>query len=203
MNIRLEAFSPTDGTGIVRVTNLLRLLRPPYRQQDCPVLPEKALQEAITRFGYSEGKAEFSSWAEAIAFLNEQTRASRSALGKEVPNEIDGARVIAVASADTLSALLDRVENVLIPGRMLEHAEKFLITFLASDALTKYPAQASRAAKLLQHTNKICEQTEADQSELASRDLRFTSLEKKEDELKKSNHLARVIERRGSFFVAA
>lgn len=199
MTVRLEALSEIDGTGIVRSGEVLRLLRPPYTLQDSPVLSEESLHEAISRFGFSPSGEQFPSWEQAIEFLNLKTAESRRALGVELPESIDGASVIESASEDILENFLLRVDRDLIPQRLFDHAENFLLAFLASSALTSYPALAKKAVELLQRSRAQRQQTETASSELACRDQRFPGLEK-HGQLKKSAHMAEIIEKRHSVF---
>jgi hypothetical protein len=202
MTVRLEAISEIDGTGIVRSGEVLRLLRPPYTLQDSPALPEESLHDAISRFGFSPSEEQFPSWEQAIEFLNLRTVESRRALGIELPESIDGASVIEAASEDVLNDFLLRVDRDLIPGRLFDHAENFLVAFLASSALTSYPALARRAAELLQRSRAARQRTEAAGSELASRDARFPALEK-HGELKKCAQTGESIEKRHCVFAVA
>jgi hypothetical protein len=199
MKLKLEALSPAEGIGILRAGQTLRLVRPPYSLHESPVLAEKSLRDAILMYGYFASQEQFSSWEEVIDFLNRQAVESRRALGKEIPESIAGADILEVAPVEVLSAFLDRVERELIPRRVFDHAENFLLALLASSALTRHPAVGSRAAKLLQHTKEARECAEAAVSKLASRDVRFESLERHRM-LEVCAELAEIIRARGSVF---
>jgi hypothetical protein len=200
MTIRLEALSATDGTGIFRKDETLRLLRPPYTLHDSPLLPEESLRDALSRFGFAASTEQFSSWSEAIEFLNRKTVESRGAIGKELPEDIDGHTTIENAPEHILRDLLTRVENNLIPQKLFDQAENFLLAFLASNALTGHPVLAKKAAQLLQQTKTERQQADTRISELACRDLRFPSLEKHGELKKKCARMAEDIERRHCVF---
>ena len=202
MNLVLEALSATDGTGIIRDGQILRLLRPPYRLHDSPVLPQGSIRDAILRHGFSAAREQFAAWEEAIDFLNRQATESRRVLGKEIPDFIAGVDIVDVAPEEVLAAFLQRVETELIPRKMFDHAENFLIALIASNVLTRFPALGSKAAKLLQRNKEARALANADVCELARRDLRFASLER-HGGFAKSVQLAEDIQRRHSIFAAA
>lgn len=202
MSLKLEALSAVDGTGIVRAGQILRLVRPPYTLRGSPVLPEESVQDAILRHGFWASQEQFASWEELIDFLNRQVVVARRALGKEIPDSISGEDIVDVASEEDLSVFLACVETDLIPKRMFDHAENFLVAFLASSALNRYPALGSRAAKLLRQTKQARRAAEAAASELASRDLRFPSLER-HGEVARSARVAENIIRWRSVFAPA
>lgn len=202
MKLKLEALSPAEGIGIVRKGQTLRLIRPPYVSHDAPVLTEESLQNAILRHGFSASQEQFVSWEDVITFLNQQVVAVRRSLGKEIPDSIPGSDILDVAPLEVLSSFLDRVETDLIPQRLFDHAENFLLALLASSAQTRYPGVGSRAAKLLQRNKDARKQVEAWISEQANRDVRFPSLEK-HGELELSARLAELIRTRGCVFVPA
>lgn len=202
MTLRLEAFSPTEGIGIVRAGQTLRLIRPPYLLHDAPVLPEESLQDAILRHDFSASGEEFRGWEEAIAFLNKQVISVRRLLGKEIPQSIQGSDILDSAPPDVLSGFLDRVEEQLIPQRLFDHAENFLLALLASSVLTRHPEFGTRAARLLQVNKAARDQAEARESELACRDLRFPSLERR-GEVEWGVKQAEMIRARGCVFAFA
>jgi len=199
MTIKLEALSSTDGTGIFRSEDTLRLIRPPYTLRESPVLPEAAVQDAILRFGFLPSVQQFSSWEHAIEFLNSQTVASRHSIGKDIPEIISAADIIEDVPKDILIDFLDQVDNVLIPQRLFEHAENFLMTLLVSSALTRYPDVGERGAKLLQKCKAESKKAQTAISELSCRDLRFPALQKR-GELTQCNLDAKRIQLLGSFF---
>lgn len=199
MTIRLEALSATDGTGIFRKEGTIRLLRPPYRLQDSPVLPEESLHNAIARFGFSPSTQEFSSWPQAIEYLNRKTVESRQAIAKELPDAIRGADIIEDAPEEVLRDFLERVDKELIPQRLFDEAENFLLVFLGSSAMTSHPDLAKRAADLFQLTMSKRRQTEVLMSELVGHDLRFPNLSK-HGRLEESDRVAEQIKNRHCVF---
>jgi hypothetical protein len=201
MNLVLEALSAMDGTGIIRNGQTLRLLRPPYTLRDSPVLPESSIRDAILRHGFAAAKEHFGGWEEAVDFLNRQAAESRRSLGKEIPEFIAGGDIVDVAPEEVLTAFLERVETELIPGKMFDHAENFLVALLSTGVLTRYPALGCRAARLLQRNKDARQLAGAATSELMGRDLRFVSLEK-HGELERSAKLAESIRQRHCVFAA-
>jgi hypothetical protein len=202
MTLILEAISPEEGIGIVRVGEALRLIRPPYAWRDSPELPEESLQGAILRHGFSASDKQFADWDGAIAFLNEQAVAARQSLGIEIPKEIRGRDILEGAPPDILTGFLDRVENQLIPHRLFEHAESLLLALLTSSVLTRHPDLGARAARLLQLNKSTRDRIQARDAEFASRDVRFASLENR-GEANRATRLAEMIRARGSVFAPA
>jgi hypothetical protein len=202
MKLKLEALSPAEGIGIIRTGQTLRLIRPPYLSHDAPVLAEESLQDAILHHGFSASGEQFASWEDAITFLNQQAVAVRRSLGKEIPDSIPGRDILDVAPPEVLSSFLDRVEGEMIPQRLFEHAEEFLLALLESSARTRHPDVGNRAVTLLQRNKDARKQSEAGISELANRDVRFPSLEK-HGEREWSDRMAELIRGRGSVFAPA
>jgi hypothetical protein len=178
MKLKLEAISPAEGTGIVRVGQMLRLLRPPYQQHGCPVLPEDALRDAILTHGFSPAEMEFEGWGEVISYLDRGAIESRRAAARAVPDSFEASELLELAPIEVLEGFLERTEKTLIPQRLFEHAENFLLKLLASKAPDRHPGIRSRAAKLLQRNKEARERTLTAIYGLAARDARFSSLEK-------------------------
>lgn len=196
MKLRLEALSPPDGIGIIRAGQTLRLVRPPYSLAESPVLAEDSLQDAILKHGFFASQREFEDWHGAIDFLKRQVVESRRVVGREIPESISNNDILDVAPVEVLNDFLDRVERELIPQRLFDHAENFVLAVLASTACTHYPDVFSRAVKLLQCNKEARNQAETAVSELATRDIRFPSLER-HGELAWSTRLAEQIKQRG------
>jgi hypothetical protein len=165
-------------------------------------LPEGSVQDAILRHGFSASQQQFESWEGLIEFLSQQVVEVRRQLGGEVPASISNEDILEVASEQDLTVYLDRVERELIPGRLFDHAENFLVAFLASSALDRYAGLGRRAARLLQRNNGARRAAEAAVSELANRDVRFPSLER-HHEVEKSVRIAKNIQVWGSVFAPA
>jgi hypothetical protein len=202
MKLKLEAFSPAEGIGIIRTGQTLRLVRPPYVSHDAPVLAEESLQDAILRHGFSASGEQFGSWEEAITFLNRQAVAVRRLLGKEIPESIPGRDIVDVAPPEVLSSFLDRVETEIIPQRLFNYAEDVLLAVLTSGAGIRHPEIGARAASLLQLNKDARCESEAGISELAKRDIRFVSLER-HGEIEKSARWADLIRERRCVFAPA
>jgi hypothetical protein len=199
MKLRLEALSPTDGIGIIRSGRTLRLVRPPYSLAESPVLAEDSLQDAILKHGFFASQQEFGDWHSAIDFLKHQVVKVRRALGHEIPESIPESDILDAAPIEVLNGFLDRVQHELIPQRLFGHAENFLLALLTSTVLTRPPEMRSRATKLLRSNKEARNQAESAVSELATRDIRFRSLEK-HGELEQSARLAEQIRQRGCIF---
>jgi hypothetical protein len=203
MKLELEALSQAEGIGIIRSGRTLRLVRPPYTLQDAPILSEDSLQDAILCHGFSASGQQFQSWEDAIAFLNQQAVAARRLLGKEIPETIPGPDILDVAPPEVLSAFLDRVERQIIPQRLFDHAEDFLLALLKSKAPTHQPRLGHKAAELLQLNSEARKKADAGISQLASRDVRFPSLERRRGDFEWSVRLAELIRERGCVFAPA
>jgi hypothetical protein len=200
MKLKLEALSPAEGIGIIRSGQTLRLVRPPYALQDAPRLSEESLEDAIVRHGFSGSSEQFRSWEDAISFLNQQAVAARRLLGKEIPDAIPGPDILNVAPPEVLCDFLDRVESEIIPQRLFDHAEDFLLAVLLNKPWTSQPEICQRAAELLQRNNEARKKADAGISELANRDIRFPSLERKQAEFERSIRLAELIRERRCVF---
>jgi hypothetical protein len=199
MSMKLEAVSPAEGIGIVRTGQTLRLIRPPYSFADAPIVTEESLQDAIIHHGFSACAAEFAGWEEAIAYLNQQATAARRSLGKDIPDSIPGGAILDVAPPEVLARFLDRVEKEIIPQRLFEHADNFLLALLGSDAASRHAEIRTRAVRLLRHSRNARRRSEEGQNGLASRDIRFVGLEKR-GELEWSTRLAETIRERRCVF---
>jgi hypothetical protein len=199
MNLKLEAHSPVDGFGIVRVGSKLRLIRPPYSSASTPVLPEEALQDAVIRHGFFASAIEFANWRELIDYLNGQLVTARRSLGAGLPDSVDGTSILEVAPREILEQFLDRVEKDIIPQRLFDHAEEFLLKLLGSSAGASSPEIRNRAVRLLQLNKSKRTQFEIGEGELTKRDVRFAGLEKS-GELERSLEWAKTIRERGCVF---
>jgi hypothetical protein len=200
MSLKLEALSAIDGAGIIRSGETLRLLRPPYVRANSPILPEESIQDAILRHGFSPSQQEFSTWDDAIGFLNQQITEARRAIGQEIPDSIPTGGFVEVAPVEVLEAFLKRIETDLIPQGKTEHAERVLFALLTSESLLRFPPLVAKATELLRQTRKVRERAEMGVSELESRDRRFPSLAR-HGALNWSSELAENIKGRRCIFV--
>lgn len=200
MKLKLEALSPMEGIGLIRSGQSLRLVRPPYALSDAPVLAEDCLQDAIVRHGFVAAREEFDNWEQAIGFLNRQASAARRALGQEIPELIDGKAILEVMPPEVLGRFLDRIEGEIIPKQLFDHAEDFLLALLMSNAGARHPDIGARAAELLQRNKAARQKAKDGVSELANRDIRFPSLERKPELLARSLQWGERIRERGSLF---
>lgn len=199
MTIQLEALSPAEGAGIVRVGDALRLVRPPYRLDQSPVLPGACIQDAILKHGYSASTEAFSTWEDLIEFLNRQARDARLLLGHGIPDTIAAEDIIGAATPAVLSVFLDRVRTELIPRRLFKGAEAVLLAILASSIVKAHPALLDRAVKLLAENHNARERAAESMAAITARDLRFESLER-HGELGRSGMITGVIRDRGCIF---
>jgi hypothetical protein len=202
MTFELEAACPAEGIGIVRSRGTLRLVRPPYALSDAAVLPEESLQDAIARHGFHAARQQFASWEEVIAFLESETVSARRSVGKMIPDSIAAKDILDVAPLDVLTRFLDRVEREVIPQRLFEQAEDFLLALLESNAPSRYPQTSNRAVELLKNNHAQRRRAEAGVSTLGDHDVRFRGLEKS-GELELSAQLAARIRERGCIFAPA
>jgi hypothetical protein len=163
------------------------------------MLTEESLHEAVLKYGYFASEQEFSGWQDLIDFLNRQAVDFRRAMGREIPESIAGEDILSAAPSQVLISFLDRVERELIPHRLFDHAENFLMALLASGIPKRYPELCSRAARLLQRNKDARARAEIGIGGLKVRDARFVSLER-HNELEKSALLAQTIRGRGCVF---
>ena len=199
MSLKVEALSPMEGVAIIRIGGTLRLIRPPYKLRDCPELPDGSAQDAILKHGFLVSEQQFASWDQAIDYLNHHADESRRAVGNLIPDSIAGRDILELAPQEVLDDFLNRVERELIPQRLFDHAENFLLTLLESDVLARHPELGRRAARLLRRNKEKLEQANAAVSELANRDLRFPCLER-HGALDDAARMANAISERGSVF---
>lgn len=201
MDLTVEALSPAEGVGIVRVGKTLRLVRPPYRLSDAPQIPDDELKIAVLKHDFFASDKRFDSWREVIDFLNNEVLEVRKRLGRDVPDAVNALEVLEVAPDEVLRRFLDRVENELIPERLFDSSEAFLVAFLASTASTRDAQLTKRAAQLLARNKEQRDAAQAVLRELSSHDVRFECLEK-DQQLEKSTRLTEIIRERGSVFAA-
>jgi hypothetical protein len=176
MNLRLEAFSPTQGFGIFRVDEGLTLVRPPYRSMAKVRIDEQGLGDAISKYGFHSSKVEFTSWDDAIRFLKEQVVQSHRAAGREIPDKISLKEVVKLAPPEVLAKYLAKVDADLIKQGHFDSAEDFLITFLSSDVLRQYPELGQQAADLLAKNREARTNAESQTEQLSMSELVFPSL---------------------------
>lgn len=199
MKLKLEAFFPAEGVGIIRSGNTLRLARPPYTLQGSPNLVEASIEDAILRHGFHASQQEFDNWEEAIGFLNQQAFETRQSAGQKIPSSTSGKDILDVAPLEVIHSLLDRVEYEIIPQRLFDHAEDFLLATLTSSA-QRWPEVVKRAADLLHRIKSIKKISESTVFEWTNGDVRFASLAKNPSERDLSARSADQIKRRGCLF---
>lgn len=199
MNFRLEAFSPPEGVGIVRVDGRFRLIRPPYFLRDSSVVSEDSISEVITKHGFSASSKEFESWEEVINFLNDQVVEARIALGQEIPDSVDINTILDVAPPAVLQMFMDRVANELIPQRMFTRAEEVLIALLTNEKTNQHLELVRRAAGLLRFNRERQQAVQNPINAIAGNDRRFTSLNRHR-RLEATARVAEAIRMRGCFF---
>lgn len=200
MTLKVEALSEAEGIGIIRSGSALRLVRPPYALRDAPVLSEDSLHDAILHHGFSALAEEFENWGDLIAFLNGRVVAVRRLIGRGIPDAIPAEDLIDVAPPEVLSGFLNRIEEEFIPQRLFDQAERFLLAVLTSKVLTQQLELRSRAARLLRLNSEARKKVDAGISDLASRAVRFPTLEQKQDEYAWSIRVTDIIRERGCVF---
>lgn len=174
--LRLEAFSPAEGVGIVRSGDELRLIRPPYSLRNSPVLDEGALIEAIERAGFVVSHhSEFKDWEQIIRFLDAEVSRVRQQLGYEIPAEINADDVFDIATADSLTDLFDCIEQDFLSKHQFDPAENILVNFLAHEVSRRFPELGIRAARMLKHIRAI-RQCRTERRNVRMTDTRFSSL---------------------------
>ncbi len=173
--LRLEAFSPTEGIGIVRSGDDLRLIRPPYSLRSSPILEEASLLDAIQRAGFVVSHEEFKDWNEIIQFLNDQLVQSRKQLGYEIPDDIRAEDVFDIATFDALTGLLDRIEGEFLSKHQFDVAENILVSFLAHESSHRFSELGIRAARILKNLT-LMRQSRIEACKLGMTDARFPSL---------------------------
>jgi len=199
MALHLEAFSPAEGVGIVRVDNKLRLVSPPYSRSGSALLREESLSDAIVKHGFSSSDVVFNSWEEVIDYLNTKLIQVRSELGQEIPDSLHARDVIEITPAPVLARFMDKVEKESIPSGRFEQAEDFLIAVLNSNVMTQAPEIAKTAAELLQRSKEQQEHSEGGVEELEREDTRFESLER-HSQVEESTRVAKIIKKRHCVF---
>jgi hypothetical protein len=202
MKLLLEALSPTEGTGIVRSGNLIRLIRPPYKLITSPVLSEEAIGAAISKYGYFAASEEFGSFEDLIAFLNQTTSTSRTEEKLALPESISADSVLELAPMPVLNTFLDRVENELIPIRSFDHAENILIGILGLDLAARDAALRNRTVDLLKRTKQARLAAVATLRKCEFDDVRFSSL-KRHNQVEKCARRAALIREQGCMFACS
>jgi hypothetical protein len=197
--VKLEAFSPGEGIGLVRTDGQLRLVRPPYSLQDSPLLSDDTIKDAVMKYGYSVSGAEFPDWQRTIEFLNREAAETRRLLGNPIPDAVATDELFDGAPTEVLETFLDRVEKELIPRRGFDHADSFLLALLKSAVLTRYPEIGRRAARLLTQSREARAEANACNSALVRHDGRFESLQRQMG-LERSYRVAEMIKARHCVF---
>jgi hypothetical protein len=198
LNLKLEAFYPSEGAGIVRTERNLFLVRPPYRRRDSVSLLEESVDDAVLKHGFFASTAEFRSWEEVIEFLNGEVAKTRQAVGKDIPNEIDIRDTLQLAPPPVLENFISRIEAELINNNSFDRAENLLVAFLNSNASNRADL-SRRAAHLLQINKEKKAAVEKSLAEVANGDKRFASL-RRHKQVEKTARLAEAIIHRGCIY---
>jgi len=202
MKLLLEALLPTEGTGIVRLGNSIRLIRPPYKLANSPIVPEDSIGRAISQCGYSAASEEFVSFEELIEFLNETTSKSRAEGKIDLPESISAESILETAPVGVLSNFLDRVENELIPARAFSHAENILLALVGHDEAVRDAALRGRTVALLKRTKEARLGALASMQTIELDDVRFGSL-RRHNQVEKCARRAALIQEQGSMFACS
>lgn len=166
------------------------------------MLPADSVGDAIVSHGFLSVGKHFETWEELIEFLNAQAINARQALGQEIPEFISAEDIIQVAPIAVLQRFLDQVETDLIPQRLFDRAENFLVALLAGDVISQNPDLGRRAARLLQTSNARKREAEIAITGLTQLDARFTSLGR-HCQIETSARVAEAIKERGCVFAPA
>lgn len=175
MSLKIEAYSPPEGVALVRdAQQCLRLIRPPYRNRQSPILAETAVREAVEKHGFFACSQTFAGWPTLIDFLNGEVVRARAQAGLALPEETPVQELLQLAPPDIIESFLHRVATELIPQRQFEHAEKFLIALLQAQP----EKHGKRAADLLNDCRDAQKRLAASQVHWQQGDPRFSSLER-------------------------
>jgi hypothetical protein len=159
--LTLLAVACEDGWAFVRTDESILLVRPPYSRSNCRSVGEHAVEEGVTRHGFSACERDFADWRELIRFLNDEVRKTRDARGEQIVREGLGAQMMQFASDDVLDRFLGRVETELLPSGSWEPAERLLIDMLKLPQVRQNPSLLARVSDLLSRTVKARKDTEA------------------------------------------
>ncbi len=199
MMLKLEAYSPHEGIGIIRSEDTLRLVRPPYSLRNSTVLGEAAIGDAILNHGFSSFDKQFCNWEEAIGFLNQCVVDSRRDSEYPVPEAISYDEILAAAPAEVISTFLDKVEHELIPKRLFDHAENVLVAVLNSDSVIH---NRRRAGELLKGLRMAERNSQLNFAKFSSEDARLASLKKNPALVEFASNASRCLSSYKSFLIA-
>jgi hypothetical protein len=199
LTLKLEAFYPAEGVGIVRSERELRVIQPPYHRRGAVILSEESLAEAILKGGFFQSQEQFNSWEAIIQFLNAMLIKTREAIGQDIPTNIDIEQTMKLAPTSVLKQFMDRIEGELIPERAFTRAEDLLVAMLNSDAVANNAELNRRAASLLRLSRDEKAAAEERVAAVTDQDLRFSSL-KRHNQLDAAAKLAKLIKQRGCIY---
>lgn len=202
MNLTLEAIFPAEGLGIVRRDQKLRLVRPPYVMSESSEIPEKALEDAIIKYGFFSSGEQFANWTATIDFLRQQLVDTRHAAGLNIPESMTATDLVEYAPIEVLVDFLNRIEVEIIPQRLFDLADDILVAILANEAIVQDLSVTRRVTKLLQECKRLRRQVDLALTDLSDCDLRFHSLVS-HGELQRGNRLAEQVRSRGCVFSLA
>ncbi len=168
--LTLLAVASEDGWAFVRTDESILLVRPPYSHSNCRKVGEHAVEEGVTRHGFSACERDFADWRELIRFLNDLVRKTRDARGEQIVRQGLGAQMMQFASDDVLDKFLGRVETELVPSGSWEPAERLLIDMLKLPQVRQNSSLLARVSKLLGWTVEARKDTEARRQELIEDD---------------------------------
>lgn len=145
--LRLLASAPEDGWAIVRSTEGLVLVRPPY-QRPVPV-DDTVAQRCVEQAGFVVEDQPFADWSALLAHLKRQIVEVRRKRGQGAPDAEQIRNLVHDAPRDVLESLLDRVDGEWLPQRHWKPAMDLLVRLLRVDTVRDETQLRERVLALL------------------------------------------------------
>ncbi|MBF0148348.1 MAG: hypothetical protein HQL85_19510 [Magnetococcales bacterium] len=169
MMIKLCAISKKDGWAVIQTPEGLRLLRPPYTEDQCPFLHDSDVIRLLSEPGFDAVIEEptMPDLASVITHLKTTMVETNAEEPLAHPKEV-GRFLLQTAPPDFIRHSLERIQNELLPQRQFIPSIKVLRILEESDAAKADPLLHDDVKKLL---NDAMDSLESDNNDISGTNI--------------------------------
>ncbi|MBF0109154.1 MAG: hypothetical protein HQL76_08270 [Magnetococcales bacterium] len=157
--IKIIAISPGDGWAVVQMEKNLRLLRPPYSDDCCPLIQDADVIRLLSEPGFDAATEEIAmpDLPSVTAYLKNITvkTASEEQLAQAGKA---GRQLLMSAPPDRIRHSLERIKNELLPDKQFGPALNVLVILIQSDAANSDAQLRREISELLEFCNTRMQQ---------------------------------------------
>ena len=169
--LRSIAIAPEDGWAFVKdEKGSIRLVRPPYRKRNVPIVSEVTVEKAISTHGFIAEQKDFLDWHSLITDLRDKLIEARKAQGRSVPGLEAARELVQYASQHIVESYLDRVETDLFPESKWDVAMDLLLALLKSKRVKAAERLRERTTSLLERCWELHQKQEQNKLDLIGED---------------------------------